>query len=69
MISIVRSVLRPERGRTQLVLGLALMAVLGVAAFANAQYAAATLGTSGDHTDVGFDITSSFDAGTSTWTY
>ena len=69
MIATIRSTLRRERGRTQPVLALALMAMLGVAAIANVQYAAATIGVTGGHTDVGFDVSSSFDAATSTWTY
>lgn len=51
------------------VLALALMVVLGVAAIFSVQYATATIGTTGGHTDVGFVISSSFDAATSTWTY
>ena len=69
MIAVIRSILRREDGRTRPLLALALMAVLGVVVVANAQSAAATIGSSGVHTDVGFDITSSFDSATSTWTY
>lgn len=69
MIARVRSILRRENGRIQPVVALALMVALGALVIANAQLAGATIGSAGGHTDVGFTITSSFDAQTSTWTY